>query len=372
MKVGILTSSRADYGIYLPLLKELHEDPYFDLEIIAFGTHLSPFHGYTISNILQDGFEVKFKIQTLLVGDDEDAIASSTALTSLKFAEFWSMNSKEFDLVFCLGDRYEMFGAVSAGIPYNIIFAHLYGGETTLGAIDNVYRHCITLCSKYHFVSTPSYKEKVAEIIGENDNIFIIGSLSLDNLNNIELFSFDEFKYNYDIDLRVDSLLITIHPETREIGMNMNNAKECYLALEELQKDFQLIITMPNADTNSFIYRRLSGNLKTKFPGRVNVIENLGTQGYFTCMKYCSLLIGNSSSGIIEAASFHKYVINVGKRQNGRICSNNVVNVPFNAHKIVAAVREIKKRELYNGINVYYQGGAVNKIISFLKGFKEN
>ena len=372
MKVGVLTSSRADYGIYLPLLKRLRDDPYFDLEIIVFGTHLSPFHGYTIKNILNDGFEVNFKIQTLLAGDDEDAIASSVALTSLKFADFWSKNGKEFDLVFCLGDRYEMFGAVSAGIPYNVLFAHLYGGETTLGAIDNVYRHCITLCSKYHFVATPSYKERVSGIIGNNKNIFIIGSLSLDNLNNIELFSVEDFKCHYNIDLTINSLLITVHPETQDISKNISNAEECYKAFVRLKEDFQLIITMPNADTDSSIFRNMFIRLGTAHPEKIKLIENFGSRGYFTCMKYCSFLIGNSSSGIIEAASIQKYVINIGDRQKGRTCSNNVINVPFDASEIVAAAEEIREKSVFDGINVYYQGGAVDNVVSFLKGFHKN
>lgn len=147
IKIGILTSSRADYGIYLPLLKALRKDDSFGLELIVFGTHLSKFHGYTLSQIEADGFKVGAKIESLLIGDTPNAIASSFSLTSQKFTDFWGQNTTRFDIVFALGDRFEMAAAVLAGLPYGVTFAHLHGGETTLGAIDNVYRHSISLAS---------------------------------------------------------------------------------------------------------------------------------------------------------------------------------------------------------------------------------
>ena len=150
--IGILTSSRADYGIYLPLLNILKGYSDFNLKLIVFGTHLSPFHGYSINQIQKDGFKVDYTIESILVGDTSNAISTAMALTSFKFADFWKERKNEFDLVFCLGDRYEMFAAVIAGVPYNIKFAHLHGGEKTLGSIDNIFRHAITLSSKYHFV----------------------------------------------------------------------------------------------------------------------------------------------------------------------------------------------------------------------------
>ena len=143
MKIGVLTSSRADFGIYLPLLKALQADSFFQLELIVFGTHLSRYHGYTVQQIIEEGFEPIHQIHQMLLTDEDNAISTSYALTALKFADFWKNHS--FDCVFCLGDRYEMAAAVAAGIPYNIPFAHIHGGETTLGAIDNVYRHGISL-----------------------------------------------------------------------------------------------------------------------------------------------------------------------------------------------------------------------------------
>jgi GDP/UDP-N,N'-diacetylbacillosamine 2-epimerase (hydrolysing) len=175
MRIGVLTSSRADYGIYRPLLKALKNDPFFDCSIIAFGTHLSTHFGKTIDRIRDDGFEVKYTVSSMLLGDDANTIASATALTSMKFAEFWKEHAADFDLVFCLGDRYEMFAAVIAGVPFGIRFAHLHGGETTLGAIDNVYRHSITHASLLHFTSAEVHASRVKSLLGHDEGVFVCG-----------------------------------------------------------------------------------------------------------------------------------------------------------------------------------------------------
>jgi GDP/UDP-N,N'-diacetylbacillosamine 2-epimerase (hydrolysing) len=211
MKIGVLTSSRADYGIFLPLLNELKKDIFFDLEIIAFGTHISDSHGFTLSDIIKDEYDTIHKITSLVDDDSEKGIAISYGNTVLEFSNFWS--TQKFDLVFCLGDRFEMSAAVQASIPFGVKLAHLHGGETTLGAIDNIYRHQITLASKYHFVSTNINFQKVKELTGSSNFIYDVGSLSL---SNIETFKPDDrsvFFKNYDIN-DAPYILVTFHPET--------------------------------------------------------------------------------------------------------------------------------------------------------------
>ncbi len=161
MNILVLTSSRADYGIYLPLLKRLKSDNFFNLKIVAFGTHLSQQHGYTINQINKDGFELAYKVETVLEGDSPEIIVKSMALTVDKFATLWRKEKFSIDLILCLGDRYEMFAAVSASVPFNIPVAHLHGGETTLGAIDNSFRHSITAMSKIHFASTENHAQRI-------------------------------------------------------------------------------------------------------------------------------------------------------------------------------------------------------------------
>lgn len=365
MRIGVLTSSRADFGIYLPLLKKLSTDDFFELNIIAFGTHLSPFHGKTVSDIEAQGFTVQHTIESMLQTDSSESISTAMGLTTLKFASFWETYGDKFDLVFCLGDRYEMFAALIGAIPFQIPFAHIHGGETTLGAIDNIFRHSISLICKYHFVATEIFAEKVASLIGTHKNIYNVGALSLDNLINLKLLSIEEFKSKWGIDLIKKTILTTFHPETIAPEENELYIQEIIVAINSLA-DYQVIITMPNADTAGSIIRTFLNN-SFHNTNHVFLVENLGSQSYFTAMKYSNFLLGNTSSGIIEAASFNKHVINLGDRQKGRIAGNNVINVPIKSHEILEAVRliETKKNEVFD--NIYYKSAVSDQIISTIK-----
>jgi GDP/UDP-N,N'-diacetylbacillosamine 2-epimerase (hydrolysing) len=365
-RIAFLTSSRADYGIYLPLLKTLKDDPFFDLKIIAFGTHLSPFHGYTLSQILNDGFEVAYQIESMQAGDSPNAIVTAMALTSLKFADFWRDHQHDFDLVFCLGDRYEMFAAVVAGIPFGIKYAHLHGGEKTLGAIDHIFRHSITLASKYHFVSCEEHGKRVSELIESEKNIFNVGSLSLDNLISLPILSKEEFFNRFGVDLNQPTILVTVHPETVSPEENVTHAEELAKTLLAL-KNYQVLITLPNADTNGFVIRHRFMQLPDESNQRITCLENLGSQGYFTAMKYCAFLLGNTSSGIIEVASFRKWVINLGNRQQGREHSDNTINIPFKQEIILQMIKKIEQSPEYTGTNIYYKENTAKNICSILK-----
>lgn len=365
MRLGVLTSSRADFGIYLPLLKRLKADDFFELDIIAFGTHLSSFHGETIQQIYKEGFDVKYKVESMLLTDSAESVSTAIGLTTIKFAGFWTQHADNFDLVICLGDRYEMFAAVTAGIPFNIPFAHLHGGETTLGAIDNVFRHAITLAAQYHFVATLQYADRVASIINSEENIYHIGALSLDNISDIELLSISDFHQKWGIDLSIDTVLTTFHPETVNATLNSEYTNELVSVIEN-NPQYQFLITMPNADTagntvRNILINRLKGN------DRVFLIENLGSQSYFTAMKYSCFLLGNTSSGIIEAASFGKYVINLGDRQRGRASGDNVFNVALDAHDMQQAIKEIENKEEYTGENIYHKDNSAIELIKVLK-----
>jgi GDP/UDP-N,N'-diacetylbacillosamine 2-epimerase (hydrolysing) len=364
-RVLVLTSSRADFGIYLPLLKRMKLSKDIELSILAFGTHLSKFHGYTVAQIKDAGFEVDYTISSLVLGDTEGDIANSYALTAQKFADFWSIHSNEFDAVFVLGDRFEMAAAVSAGIPLGVKFAHIHGGETTLGAIDNIYRHSISLAAKWHFVALPEFKKRLESILDSSKNIYTVGALSLDNVKEIPLLSRDEFYEKWQIDLNKPSILITVHPETVTSAINVAYSKELYECLSALANDYQLVITMPNADTLGSLYRSQYEKLKRAFASNVFLIENFGTISYFTAMKYAHLMLGNTSSGIIEAASFQKYVINIGDRQKGRISGDNVIHVPFQSTLILEnTVKYFSKS--FTGENLYERGNASENILNKL------
>jgi GDP/UDP-N,N'-diacetylbacillosamine 2-epimerase (hydrolysing) len=363
MKIGVLTSSRADYGIYLPLLKKLFVDDFFNTEIIAFGTHLSKSYGSTINNIIADGFSVKHRIKTVAKGDKPADISQSIGETIKSFSDFWEINM--FDLVLALGDRYEMFAAVMASVPFHIKIAHIHGGETTTGAIDNVFRHSITHASSVHFASAEDYKNRIIELTENKKGVYNVGSLSFDNLKTLKLLSDVEFFNKYKIDLKKPSILITFHPETVSFEKNGIYIKEIIKALKSLNS-YQQIITMPNADTMGSLIRK---EIVSYAEGRkdVHCVENFGTVGYLSCMKHCSFMLGNTSSGFIEAGFFPKPVINLGDRQKGRIVTKNIINSDIDKETILYAVKSVEHLRLPKKIEIYGSGNTASKIIRILK-----
>ena len=264
-----------------------------------------------------------------------------------------------------------MSAAIQASIPFGVKLAHIHGGETTLGAIDNIYRHQITLASKYHFVSTNDYKQKVEQLKGNSNFIYNVGSLSICNIKNFKPIDRSEFFKNYGIE-DAPYILITFHPETVSAENNFTYAKVMKVALTILSKKINLVITMPNADTLGSIYRKEIIELKNNNPKKVLLIENFGKVNYFNAMFYSTLLIGNTSSGIIEAASFNKYFINVGDRQKGRNHGTNVFNTDYDSVKIIEIFNYLINKKNLKMDNIYYKKNTVENIITILKKMKFN
>ncbi len=363
MKIGVLTSSRADYSIYYPLLKAIQSDSFFSLKIIAFGTHISHRHGFTLNQIIDDNFEVEHSLDTAPVDDTPNAISASMGKTLIMFSEIWHRD--KYDLIFCLGDRYEMFAACASTIPFGLRLAHIHGGEQTLGAIDDVFRHSITNMSDYHFTACEAYKKRVIELKGYDRNVFNVGSLSIDNLRNLKLYEIQEFKERFHIDLSKPSILITFHPETVSFEKNEFYINELILALE-VTEGYQFIITMPNADTmGQLIRNRLYAFIEST--NHAFGVESFGTIGYLSCMKHCSLLLGNTSSGYIEASFFPKYVVDLGNRQLGRIVTDNIHRCNINKNEILMAIKKFKGFLSLPKIEIYGKGNAAQKITEILK-----
>jgi len=364
MKIGLLTSSRADFGIYLPIAKALENDPFFHLEIIAFGTHLSENHGETISEIKQNGFETIHEIKTLPKSDSALHISESIGETIKSFSKFWDTN--KFDLVFCLGDRYEMFAAVSASTPFNVKFAHLHGGETTLGAIDNGYRHALSLFSKMVFVSTEEYKKRAVEIVEDSVQVLNVGALSVDNLKKVNFLTKAQFKDKFNIDLEIPTLLSTFHPETVALSKNKDYIQELVEAFKVLENDFQILITLPNTDTMGQMIRDHLLEYGKNNP-KVKIVESLGMLGYLSAIKHCEMLVGNTSSGFVEATYFPKYVVNLGNRQSGRIITENIKTIDIFKSEIVNTVKTLQSKPNLQDLNVYGKGNTASLIIDVLK-----
>ncbi len=366
MKVGVLTSSRADYSIYFPLLKALSADSNFSVEIIAFGTHLSEFHGHTIKRIEEDGFEIPYRLLTYPENDTSESIANAMGVTMSRFSALWSKT--KFDLVLCMGDRYEMFAACASSVPFNIKLAHIHGGEETLGAIDNIFRHSITHMACYHFTAAEIYKQRVIELRGSDCNVFNVGSLSIDNLKELKLYTVEEIKTHFDIDLSQPSILITFHPETVSLDKSEFFIQELLTALESVS-EYQFIFTMPNADMTGAMIRDSITKFASRTP-RAKVIESFGTVGYLSCMKHCEFMIGNTSSSFIEASFFPKFVINLGDRQKGRILTPNIYSCAIEQQKIIDGINKYKEVQLIKNDNIYGNGTAALKIMEILNGIK--
>lgn len=366
MKIGILSSSRADYGIYKPLLKGLAQQSDVSFEMIAFGMHLSEKFGMTVNEIEADGWDIIHKVLTPIEDDSIVGISSSYGETIKIFSKFWK--EYKYDLILCLGDRYEMSAAVQSTIPLQLKLAHIHGGETTLGAIDNIYRHQITLASHLHFTSTENHRKKVISLTGNQDFVFNVGSLSLSEIDSFKPVSKIIFLDQFNISSE-NYALVTFHPETVDFELNEKYAQIVCQALEELCDTIHIVISMPNADTSGDVYRKTFLELKRNLPNKFTLVENFGKDNYFNAMYHSKLLIGNSSSGIIEAASFNKYVINVGDRQKGRDRNKNIIDSRFSVNDITNYASTYVKSESFTGSNIYYKKSNLNKIISTLKEF---
>ncbi len=362
IKLGILTSSRADFGIYQPLIHALKQDARFEVELIAFGTHLSPYHGRTIVAVEAEKLRVH-QVFGMPLSDTPEAIANAYGLITANFAQFWAQHS--FDWVLALGDRFEMAAAVQAGIPQGVRFAHLHGGETTLGAIDNIYRHQITLASQLHFVATPAFAKRVASLVEKDNNIHWVGALSLSGIESLVLPSWGKVQEQFRIKAE-DFVLVTFHPETVAFEKNQAYSQIAAKALENLAQEYTIVITMPNADTAGSLYRDAFLAFAKSYPERVFLAENFGRLNYFAAVRAARFLLGNTSSGIIEAASFGKYVVNVGDRQKGRPQSDNTINAIFEESSILQACQQVAEKGDYQGTNIYHKTNCVQQIIDQL------
>nr|MBA2500478.1 UDP-N-acetylglucosamine 2-epimerase (hydrolyzing) [Chitinophagaceae bacterium] len=355
-----------DYGIYRPLLQLLQKDADIKLQLVAFGTHTSPAFGHTIDAILSDGFEITRTLPFVLDGQSPATVATSMARTLEQFANVWK--ELETDLIICLGDRYEMFAAVAAAIPFSIPVAHIHGGETTMGAMDNVFRHSLTHMSTLHFAGCEQYRQRIIDLTGNKENVFNTGALSIDNLSSLQLLNKDEFLTQFGVDLNKPTLLTTFHPETISFEKNETYARELCTALDKLTSQFQVLITMPNADTMGTVVRQQFEILSKNNPA-IFAFENLGILGYLSAMEHCAMLLGNTSSGFVEASYFPKWVINLGHRQAGRLMTENIINIGIEENKMVDAVYALKDKLVPALQHPYGDSHAAEKMINQIKKY---
>lgn len=368
-RVGVVTTSRADYGIYLSVLRRLQAHPEVDLVLYVSGTHLSRMHGLTIERIREDGFTAIEPIDVLLAGDSPGCASKAMGLGMIGFAQAYERTRP--DLVVVLGDRFEMFAAAAAAVPFNLPLAHIHGGETTQGAIDDVFRHAISKMSHLHFVSTAHYGRTLEAMGEEAWRVEVVGAPALDLLSEIELASREELAEVLRLPalLTQAPLLVTFHPETRATPHLEAQIDEVVTALAQWDEG-PILITGVNADPGNARIREAWQGFERARPERVRVIESLGARRYFGLASIAAAMVGNSSSGIIEAASFGLPVIDIGERQRGRVAGENVRHVRAEAARIVEALNEVTTkawRQRMKGVdNPYDQGGAASRIVTRL------
>lgn len=365
--IGVVTVARSDYGIYRPILRRIQDDPDLRLMLFVTGMHLSPEFGLTVQSIEQDGFEISERVEMLLFSDTPEGISKSMGLGIIGFAQAYARSRP--DILLVLGDRFEMHSAALAALPFKIPVAHIHGGELTLGAIDDALRHSITKLSHLHFVSTQQYASRVKQMGEEPWRVMVSGAPGLDNIQEVKLLTRHELASQFDLELDgTPFLLVTFHPVTLEYDQTKWQVTELLVALKESR--MPIIFTMPNADTSSRMIIRMIDEFVANNTF-AQAVDNLGTQGYFSIMALAAAMVGNSSSGIIEAPSFKLPVVNIGTRQAGRVRALNIVDVGYGCDEIVAGVQRalaLEFRECLRDLdNPFGDGHAAERIIAGLK-----
>lgn len=364
--IGIVTVSRSDYGIYLPILRRILADPDLDLQLIVAGMHLSPDHGLTVKMIEADGFEICERVEMLVSSDSPQGIAKSIGLGMIGFSQAFSRARP--DILILIGDRFEMFSAALAALPFKLPIAHIHGGEVTIGAIDDALRHSMTKLSHLHFVSTREYQRRVEQLGEEPWRVIVSGAPGLDNLDSIEFMSLHEMETCYQLRLDQPFLLVTYHPVTLEYEQTDWQVDELLAALDEIA--MPVVFTMPNADTKNTVIRQKIREFVLAHP-TASCLESMGTRGYFSLMKGAASMIGNSSSGIIEAPSFKLPVVNIGTRQSGRVRAANVIDTGYARTEVMQAIRKAVSPDFRDGLsdmqNPYGNGHASERIVERLK-----
>ena len=373
MKLAVITGSRAEYGLLRWILEYLKEDSEIDLQLIVTGMHLSHEFGYTVNEIINDGFTITKKVEMLLSSDTPTGISKSIGLGVISFSEVFEVI--EPDLVLVLGDRFEIFSAATAAMIRNIPIAHIHGGESTEGLIDEAIRHSITKMSHIHFTSTEEYRKRVIQL-GENPkNVFNYGAPGLDNINKINLLERKVTLSFLELESDDKYFLITFHPVTLEKNSSKVDIEELLKALIEFDS-YKLVFTATNSDTDGRIILKTISDFVAKNKNRARLFYSLGQKKYLSTLKHAELLIGNSSSGIIETPSLFKPSINIGNRQKGRVKAKSVID---SKQSLEAIKRSIKlgisknfQKNLKDLTNPYGKGDSSIKIVEQIKKINLN
>ena len=365
-KVAVFTGTRADYGLLRPLMKSIKEDESLELQTIVSGSHLEKSYGETWKNIIDDGFTLEAKINIYL--DDDTPLGISNSLSKCVYGVASAIDRLKPDLLIVLGDRYEAMAAAQAAMVSRIPIAHIHGGESTEGLIDEAIRHSITKMSHLHFVAAEDYRKKVIQLGEQPRRVEVVGASCLDNFNEMKFLDFKEIEKKLSTNLVRPIILGTYHPTTLDHELGLKEFENMLLALKNIQGS--IILTGSNADTESNDLRKI---LETHTKDFKNLIlkENLGSQLYLSLMSQSDLVIGNSSSGIIEAPALGIPVVNIGNRQKGRLTSPGIINSSGDIDSILSSItKSLTKEHLEisrKKISPYGKPGSALRITDIIK-----
>lgn len=372
-KICVVTGTRAEYGLLKPLIRRVSEDVDLELQLIVTAMHLSPEFGLTYKEIIKDKFVITEKVEMLLSSDTEVGISKSIGLAIISFSEVFERIKP--DMLIVLGDRYEIFAVATAAMIARIPIAHLHGGETTEGAADEAIRHSITKMSYLHFTSHNVYRNRVIQLGEEPSRVFNVGAIGEESIKTLDFITKNDLEKDLGIKFDKKIALLTFHPTTLENNSSKEQFKNLLEALDEFN-DLKIIFTKANSDTNGRIINNMIDKYVLDNPKRCIAFTSLGQLRYLSAMKYCDVVIGNSSSGIIEAPMLRKATVNIGDRQKGRIQEESIVNCEPIKNEIVESLRKALSTDfiyqLDNSKNSNKESYASQKIISIIKEFLIN
>ncbi|WP_459846619.1 UDP-N-acetylglucosamine 2-epimerase [Campylobacter concisus] len=369
-KICVVTSTRAEYGLLYWLLKEIEADSELKLQLIVTGMHLSPEFGLTYKEIEKE-FKIDKKIEILSGSHTSLDICAEMARVYEKFAS--ALAELKPDILVLLGDRYEIFGVAGVASIMQIPIAHIHGGETTQGAFDEAFRHSITKMSHIHFAATNEYANRIIQLGEDPSRVFNVGGPSIENIKKLNLLNKDEFEKSIKFKLAKKNILITFHPVTLENSSAREQFNELLNALDELEET-NFIFTKANSDTDGDVINKMIDEYVSENPQKAVAFASLGQLRYLSAIKFVDIVLGNSSSALLEVPSFKKATINIGDRQKGRARASSVIDVRPVKEEILAAIKRAYSKEfeqtLKDTINPYDGGNPSKKMVKILKEIK--
>lgn len=365
-KICVVTATRAEYGYLKWLMKDIQADTALELQVIATGTHLDKTQGHTVEQIIADGISVSAEVDVQLDNSSSKAICETMARYGNGFAEV--LSQLQPDVVIVLGDRYELLPICSTAFMMQIPIAHLSGGDVTEGALDDGVRNAVTMLATYHFPITEDCAKNIRRMRGEDKNIFVTGSTSLDFFNRTDLMSREELAENLGLDINKKWALCTLHSETKQdISYNVRMADNLISAMKEILSDFQIVITNANADLGGQEINKLMMKAADENSKQFVVVPSLGQKRYLSYMKQVELVLGNSSSGILESPYLGVPTVNIGERQKGRYRCENIVQSGVEKAEIERSIKEAMSGRYSISSTYWGDGNASGKIVRVLK-----